>query len=214
MGGGADWGWARFLSFDWVEAGDGACGARRSGVYGGEVVFVDQRKKIVIGRVIEDVFVPAVLDVKAFNVSATIAKQSNELAVVRTTEEEEDAWSIGGSGLGAPGKYTLVEDDVGGGGDAPDFAEEDVEGTGSINGASKVDACIAASRVVSLPDVGGVDCSDGSTSKRHDGEEVGYVAVESSEGGAAGLLYGRHAVVDVDGGGGGVDPVLDARSAG
>ena len=74
MGGGADWGWARFLSFDWVEAGDGAGGAWRSGVYGGEVVFVNQRKKIVVGRVVEDVFVPAVLYVKALDVSATIAK--------------------------------------------------------------------------------------------------------------------------------------------
>ena len=145
---GADRGWAWLSAFDGVEAGDGAGGAGWSGVYGGEVIVVDERKKVVVGRVIEDVFVPTIFNVEAFDVSTTIAEQSDELAVVRAAEEKKYARSIGGSGDGAPWEDTFVEDDVSCGGNASDVAKKDVEGAGGVGGAAEMNACVASSGVV------------------------------------------------------------------
>ena len=81
-------GWrSSILAFGRVEAGDGAGSARRGGVDGGEVAFVDEGGEFAVRGVVEYVFVPSVLVVETLDWDATVAEHVDELAIVGSAEQ-------------------------------------------------------------------------------------------------------------------------------
>ena len=97
-------------------------------------------------------------------------------------EEKESTWGFRSWGVGGPREDSLIEEDVGGSGDASGIAQEYVKGVWSIMRSTEMDGGEASGRVIRLFDVVVADDSYGSAAKGEYGEKVRNAPGDAGEG--------------------------------
>ena len=97
-------------------------------------------------------------------------------------EEKESTWGFRSWGVGCPREDSLIEEDVGGSGDASGIAQEYVKGVWSIMRSTEMDGGEASGRVIRLFDVVVADDGYGSAAKGEYGEKVWDAPRDPGEG--------------------------------